>query len=270
MFLNCFKQVPELIDSESKLAGWLCLLAIVALSDNYKKQSLNSVKWSYAGNLLPKLITPIVYFILARLLSPKESGLIAIAYLVVSFVEMSRDAGMSQRVIRSDMDEKTVSDISCVLNCSLGILLLGIIFVVAPGITRFFQNLESYDILWNNIVFSFALLSMSTAFSIVFTYIIPDAVKAIGKPDILFRFHFSKLLYTLPTFVAVAYLYGVNGFSIAKLITVITGCFLFCWLEVHHLGINYRSIFKSLKNTFFSFFFIFRFACRVEYVRIAK
>ena len=75
---------------------------------DYKKRSLNSVKWSYAGNLLPKLITPIIYFILARLLSPDEFGLIAIAYLVISFVEMSRDAGMSRTVIQSDMDEKTL------------------------------------------------------------------------------------------------------------------------------------------------------------------
>ena len=83
---------------------------------DYKKQSLNSVKWSYAGNLFPKLITPIVYFILARLLSPKEFGLLAIAYLVISLIEMSRDAGMSRTVIQSDMDEKAIFNISFVLN----------------------------------------------------------------------------------------------------------------------------------------------------------
>jgi O-antigen/teichoic acid export membrane protein len=424
---------------------------------DYKKKSLNSVKWSYAGNILPKIITPIVYFILARLLSPKEFGLIAIAYLVISLVEMSRDAGMSRAVIQSDMDEKTIFDISFVLNCSLGILFFGTIFMAAPEIARFFQNSESYKILrvaaiqiifssisinyqsiiskridfkklfyanilpsaslvlvtlplaylgygvwaiifgklvaslsrtisffialpwvpkfhielkkfkkffrfglycyfesilgwiyswgdkailgrvvftsslgeymfanksisgitnatlfplsqiiypylckekksqnlnptiykllsyfsivsfflclilfhiastlpyfigkqWNNIVFPFTLLSMCATFSMIFTYIIPDAIKAIGKPHILFHFQLLKLFYTLPFFISGANYFGVNGFCTAKFITVIIGCFLFCWLGVHHLGLNYRSIFQSLKNPFLSFLLSF-------------
>ena len=422
-------------------------------TNDYKKQSLISVKWSYAGSLVPKIISPIIFFLLARWLSPKDFGLIAVAYLVISLVEMSREAGTSRAIIQSDLDEKTIFSISFVVNCILGIVSFTILFATAPLIAKFFQSSESSAILrilgiqillsslslsyqsiikkridfkklffinmipsatqifitfplayfgfgvwsivygqlaasflrtisflialpwvpqiridykktkqllrfgvycyleamlgwvylwgdkailgkfvttsslgnymlafhatsnignasifplsqvvypylckeknsqnfrpfiyrllsyfsivslfmglvlfhvasilpqlldekWAGIVFPFAVLSISTTFSMIFTYIIPDAIKAVGKPEILFRFQLIKLIYTLPIFVLSAYLKGVNGFCIAKLITVIIGCLLFCWLGVNYLELNYRSIFHSLKNPFCSF-----------------
>ena len=114
---------------------------------DYKQQSLISVKWCYAGSLVPKIISPIIFFLLARWLSPKDFGLIAVAYLVISLIEMSREAGTSRAIIQSDLDEKTIFSISFVVNCILGIVSFTILYAAAPLIAKFFQSSESSAIL---------------------------------------------------------------------------------------------------------------------------
>jgi len=424
---------------------------------NYENQSLISIKWSYAGNFIPKVISPVVFFLLAFFLNPKDFGLITIAYLVISFIELTREAGLSKAIIQSDADEKTIFDMSFIINIIFGTICYTILFIAAPIIATFFNDISATSVLrilgfqiifssislnyygiinkridfkalfpvnlvqsaclaivtlplaaleygvwsivvgnlcasffrvillyrrlpwipqfyvnrtelrkmvrfaiycyleaalgwiylwgdkailgkyvptstlgnymfshnatysicnimtfplsqviypflckekvprlmneviyhtlsyfaimslffglilyhsasvlpgilgskWSDIVFPFGMLSLSASFSMIFTYIIPDAIKAIGKPDILFKFQLIKLLYTLPAFIISACFFGVNGFCVAKLLTVIVGCCLFCWLAVHVINLEYYLIYISIKSPFFSFLISF-------------
>ncbi|MBN2254071.1 MAG: lipopolysaccharide biosynthesis protein [Deltaproteobacteria bacterium] len=421
---------------------------------DFRKRTIESVKWSYAGVIVPKLITPLIYIVLAKFLAPKDFGLIAIASLVISLIEMTRDAGISRAVIQSSAGEREIFNISFIMNVVLGVIFFVIVYVTAPLIARFFESPAAESILrvmgiqiilssfslsyqsiiqkridfrklffvtvvpglslvlitlpmayfeygawaivfgnlggslsralslfialpwmprlefdyqtlrrmvwfglfcyleallgwiyiwgdkaivgkfvtasalgvysfaytatssliglfispvaqimfpylckesqrgditpylyrmlsffsvislliglmlyhlasalpvflgeqWSDLVFPFGLLGISGSLSAVFTYIIPDGIKAIGRADTLFRFQLYKLLYTLPLYVAGAYLGGVDGFCIARLITVVIGSLLFCWLAVRHLRATYAFLWRSLRAPFIGFF----------------
>ena len=424
---------------------------------NAKIQSVRSIKWSYAGTFIPKVLTPAVYFCLARLLVPEDFGLIATAYLVISFVEITREAGIGSAVIQSEADELTIFSLSFYQNIVLGVFFYAVVFLIAPAVAAFFKNQDATSVLrvlsfqilisslslsyqsilqkrldfknlfyinlipsatlilitlpiaywgggvwslvygnlcaslfralslflalpwkprwvrdrielkkmirfgfycyleallswiyvwgdkailggfvltaalgeymfayratgsiinlflfpiaqivypflcqekhstsindhiykllsyfaiislflalilyhtastlpfflgskWLNIIFPVKVLSLSLTLSMIFTVVIPDGIKAFGKPNLLVKFQFFKLFYTLPLFFLGAHLNGVNGFCVAKLVTVCIGCLLFCWLGGKVLNLEYLRIYTALKTPFGAFFLSF-------------
>lgn len=66
----------------------------------------NATQWSFATELLAKIIVPITNMILARLLVPEAFGLIATIQMVISFSEMFTEAGFGQYLIHKQFDSK--------------------------------------------------------------------------------------------------------------------------------------------------------------------
>lgn len=65
----------------------------------------NSLKWSSAGEIIAKLITPISNMILARILLPEDFGIIASVNMIISFVDLFTDSGFAKYLIQSDFND---------------------------------------------------------------------------------------------------------------------------------------------------------------------
>lgn len=63
---------------------------------------LKSSKWSFATELLAKLIVPVVNMVLARLLTPAAFGVVATVTMVTTFAEMLSDAGFQKYIVQHD------------------------------------------------------------------------------------------------------------------------------------------------------------------------
>jgi len=59
-----------------------------------------ALKWSFLGEIASKAVTPVVFVVLARLLTPEDYGVVAAATMVISFSQIFWEAGMGKAIIQ--------------------------------------------------------------------------------------------------------------------------------------------------------------------------
>ena len=65
-----------------------------------------AIKWSFLSEIASKAVQPLVFVILARLLTPEDYGVVASATMVISFSQIFWEAGMGKAVIQYQGDRK--------------------------------------------------------------------------------------------------------------------------------------------------------------------
>lgn len=110
------------------------------MSSELKQKTISGLTWSFADTFFSNGITFIVGIILARLLEPKEFGLIGMITIVIAISTSVIDSGFSQALIRknncTDIDYSTVF----YFNFISGVFFFVILFVSAPYISIFFKE----------------------------------------------------------------------------------------------------------------------------------
>ena len=102
---------------------------------------VHALKWSFLAELASKAITPIVFIVLARLLTPEDFGVMSAALMVIAFSQIFWEAGMGKALIQRQTDVEDAANIAFWVNSGLGILIAGLIFWGATPIAlTFFQD----------------------------------------------------------------------------------------------------------------------------------
>jgi teichuronic acid exporter len=60
----------------------------------------NALKWAYAGNIGDRSISALVTLVLASILGPRDFGLVSIALIYISFLQMFLDQGLASALIQ--------------------------------------------------------------------------------------------------------------------------------------------------------------------------
>lgn len=95
--------------------------------------------WNYAGVMIRGLATFLLGIPLARMLGPGPYGLIAIAWLVITFTNLLAEAGFGSALIHSDaLSEEDVRFVFT-LQLMLGLFLTGTMFFASGVISEFFH-----------------------------------------------------------------------------------------------------------------------------------
>ena len=107
-----------------------------------KKQALSGVKWTFIQQVGVQGIGFIISIILARLLTPKEFGLIAMITVIIGIGNALLNAGMGSSLIRSKEEELDEADYSTVFyfNLIMSLVIYGLIFLLAPYIALFYKQ----------------------------------------------------------------------------------------------------------------------------------
>lgn len=105
-----------------------------------KQKTITGLKWSFVDNTVNTGIQFIFGLILARLLDPKEWGLIGMLTIFISISQAFIDSGFSNALIRKN--DCTETDYSTVFffNLSVGLLFYFILFFCAGPISRFYKE----------------------------------------------------------------------------------------------------------------------------------
>lgn len=105
-----------------------------------KQKTITGFFWSFIDSFANQILIFIIGIILARLLTPKEFGLIGMITIFISVSESFINSGFSQALIRKKTC--TDNDLSTVFffNIIAGILFFTILFLGAPTISRFFNE----------------------------------------------------------------------------------------------------------------------------------
>lgn len=106
------------------------------------KKIASGVSWSFAEKVLTDVVSLVVTIVLARLLYPEEYGLVALVQIFVNISSIFVTSGMGTALIqKKDASDEQVSTIFY-LNLLLGLFIYGVIFVLAPYLTRMQGNEE--------------------------------------------------------------------------------------------------------------------------------
>ena len=105
-----------------------------------KQKTISGLLWSFIDNFANLGITFIVGIILARLLSPKEFGLIGMLTIFIAVSQSFINSGFSQALIRKK--DPSQEDYSTVFyfNMIIGVVCFLVLFLCAGLISRFFKE----------------------------------------------------------------------------------------------------------------------------------
>lgn len=107
---------------------------------NLKQKTISGLLWSFIDSFATQGITFIVGIILARMLTPKEFGLVGMITIFVTISSSFINSGFGVALIQKQ--NCTENDFSTVFyfNLVMGVLLFWILFLSAPAISRFFNE----------------------------------------------------------------------------------------------------------------------------------
>lgn len=96
----------------------------------------HALKWSFAAELASKAIQPLVFVILARLLSPNDFGVISAALMVTAFAQILCEAGMGQALVQRQTHVAEAANAAFWTNLALGGVVAAALFFSADFIAR--------------------------------------------------------------------------------------------------------------------------------------
>jgi PST family polysaccharide transporter len=104
------------------------------------KKAATASTWSVITSAASKAIAPIAFIVLARILTPKDYGMVTIAMMVISFCRIFWDAGLNLALIQSQENIREVSNIVYFTNIILSGIVFCIIYFLAPLIAILFKE----------------------------------------------------------------------------------------------------------------------------------
>ncbi|OQW92459.1 MAG: colanic acid exporter [Thiotrichaceae bacterium IS1] len=105
-----------------------------------KTQTLAGLKWSSLSQFGRQGMQLLTTIILARLLSPTDFGLVAMAMVVIGFVNIFNDLGLSAAVIQQKNPSSALLHSIFWVNVAFGTLVMLILFLSATWIGHFYQE----------------------------------------------------------------------------------------------------------------------------------
>ncbi|MFZ0388873.1 MAG: lipopolysaccharide biosynthesis protein [Calditrichia bacterium] len=108
----------------------------------YKKSSAKGVKWTGAGEVISRLFQFIVSVALARLLTPVDFGLIALALIITKLIQLIIDFGFSSTIIQRPEINKEHYNTTFVVVLFFAILIFLFLFFNSSLIASWLGNKE--------------------------------------------------------------------------------------------------------------------------------
>jgi O-antigen/teichoic acid export membrane protein len=121
----------------------------VSYSDklSLKKQSLNGALWTFIDILVNKGSYFIATIILARILGPREFGIIGMITIFVTIGNVLVDSGMSTSLLRSNKITETDYSTVFIINIVTSFIVYCLLFFTAPFIANFYKQLILIDVI---------------------------------------------------------------------------------------------------------------------------
>ena len=112
-----------------------------------RDRAAHTLKWAASGQLLGRAAQPAVLLVMARILKPKDYGLLEISILIIMLGRLLLDMGLSRALIQTRKDQDKAANVVFWSNLLFGIVLYSVIFLTADWIAAFFRNPQVAQIL---------------------------------------------------------------------------------------------------------------------------
>ena len=107
---------------------------------NLRDKTLRGLYWSFTAQFTRQALRFIVAIILARLLTPRDFGLVGMIVVFTGFLGIFSELGFGAALIqKQEIEERHLSSIFW-LNIICGIILCGIMLIIAPVVAKFYDE----------------------------------------------------------------------------------------------------------------------------------
>jgi O-antigen/teichoic acid export membrane protein len=110
------------------------------MSDNLKQKTIGGLFWSFIDSFANQGVQFVVGIILARILSPREFGLIGMLTIFIAISQSFIDSGFSSALIRKKDCSQTDYSTIFYFNLVIGVIFYIILFISAGAISAFFEE----------------------------------------------------------------------------------------------------------------------------------
>ena len=112
------------------------------MSDSLKGKTAKGVLWSSVERFSTQGVQFIIMIIMARLLTPKDYGLIGMLAIFLAVSQSLIDSGFSQALIRKQQRTETDNSTVFYFNLAVGVVLYLLLFLSAPWAADFYDTPE--------------------------------------------------------------------------------------------------------------------------------
>lgn len=112
------------------------------MEGSLKNKAVKGVIWSSIERFSVQGIQFLVMIIMARLLTPKDYGLVGMLTIFIAIAQSLIDSGFSQALIRKQDRSETDNSTVFYFNIAVGFLLYLIFFTIAPWVADFYETPE--------------------------------------------------------------------------------------------------------------------------------
>ena len=109
------------------------------------KQAAQGAAWNYLAFVASKGLVFISTLVLAQILSPAEFGLVGMALLVITVLDILRDFGIGSAVIYYGKEGTSAANMAFALSSGIGIILFVANWLLAPLVAGFFLTASPQD-----------------------------------------------------------------------------------------------------------------------------
>lgn len=110
------------------------------MSESLRKKSALGALWSFIDIFSRQILTFVIELILARILFPKDYGLIAVLSIFIRLSNVLIECGFSNALIRKTNRTQRDYSTAFYLNIAIGIITYTILFCISPYVSVFFDN----------------------------------------------------------------------------------------------------------------------------------
>lgn len=112
------------------------------MEDSLKNKTVKGIVWSSVERFSVQGIQFLVMIVMARLLTPKDYGLVGMVAIFIAVAQSLVDSGFSQALIRKQNRTETDNSTVFYFNIFVGILLYLVLFAIAPLVADFYDSPE--------------------------------------------------------------------------------------------------------------------------------
>lgn len=108
--------------------------------ESFQTQLIKATWWSGFTQLFSSVIPVLIFIVLARILTPDDFGVVAVALLVTNFAQLFWEAGLGRALINIKGNFQEIFNVVFWINLSLAIIMSMIIIGVSPVIADLFDD----------------------------------------------------------------------------------------------------------------------------------
>jgi O-antigen/teichoic acid export membrane protein len=102
------------------------------------RTGVHALKWSVLGELGARVLGPLTFIVLARILVPADFGVVAAATVLISLAQVLCELGLAKALVQRPGDIADAADTAFWLNAGFGALLMLALLPLAPLVAAFF------------------------------------------------------------------------------------------------------------------------------------